>query len=431
MRAADATRRSGAAAAAAGPGETDRREFLKLLGLGGTLPLLEPGLLHAAPPRAPGEDAQEPRSIYERLLGVRPVINAAGPLTSVGGSVMPREVVDALAEASRHFVDLDQLNAAAGARLAAITGAEAAMVTSGAFGGMVLAAAACLAGSDTERMAALPHPTWPRRELVIQRAQQFVYDHAYTNAGMTIVAVDTAEEMLAAIGERTAMIAGIANVEKWNRPGVILPERLIEIGRRTGVPVFLDAAGEVPPVSNLQRYTRMGADLVTFSGGKGLRGPGSTGILAGRTDLIASARAQTSPHSGIGRGMKVDKEEIVGLLVAVERFLRLDHDAELRRQRARAGVIRDRLAGVAGLRLGADDSMGPGVVLAWDEDDIPISYREFGQRMREGEPPIAVWTFRLLAYSGEPTLFTASLEDGQETVVGERAREVLLAAKAG
>jgi seryl-tRNA(Sec) selenium transferase len=154
----------------------------------------------------------------------------------------------------------------------------------------------------------------------------------------------------------------------------------------------------------------------------------STGILAGRADLIASARAQASPHSGIGRGMKVDKEEIIGLLVAVDRFLALDHDAVLRQQRALAATIRERLAGIPGLRLVDDDAQGPGILLRWDQADIPLSKADFGRRMREGDPPIVVWTARILAFTGEPTLYTASLQDGEAEVVAGRAREVLLTA---
>ncbi|MDQ8757446.1 hypothetical protein RCO27_14540 [Sphingosinicella sp. LHD-64] len=420
-----------------------RRELLGMAGLASAAPLLTwPDRLHASAAGGalnPGLDGAAPASIYERMLGVRTVINAAGAVTAFGGTVLSQEVTDAMAAASRSFVDLNALYQAAGARLAEVTGAEAAMVTSGAFAAMVLAAAACLARDDEQRIAALPQPTWPRRETVLQRAHSTAYDRAYRDAGAMIVYVDTEEEMLAAIGDRTAMIAGLMNIEKMAQPGIIPLERLVALGRRTGVPVYLDASFSITylsDASSLSRYTGMGFDLVGISGGKGLHGPQSTGILAGRADLVASARRQASPiPSALGRGMKVDKEEVIGLLVAVERFLARDSRPLYRRDRARVDAMRERMRDVPGLRVGYEEAFfGPGLVLMWDEADIPLSYPAFVERMRAGERPIAIHiaagpSAYFVADVNGPALFAGYLNDGEDMIVAERAREILLTAR--
>lgn len=410
-----------------------RRNFLRLAGLSGAAPLLAWSV--AAEAATP---AQRRGGVYERMFGVRPVINAAGPVTALGGTLLSSEVTDAMAAASRDFVDLNELYAAAGARLAQVTRSEAAMVTSGAFAAMTLAAAACLAGEDDAKIAALPHPTWLRREVVIQRAHSTAYEQAYRNAGMTIVYVDTEEQMRGAIGDRTAMIAGLINTEKMSVPGIISLERLVAIGKTARVPVYFDASFAVThssPPSNLWRYTQMGADLVGISGGKGLHGPQSTGILAGRADLIASARKHATPAAGaLGRGMKVDKEEVVGLMVAVEQFLNRDAEALQRRDRQRLETMRRRLGEIPGLRLGYDELyFGPGLVLMWDEADIRLSYGDFVKQMLSGPRPI--WIFIAsgpTAYFGAvngPVLYPGYLNDGEDVVVARRAREILLAAR--
>jgi seryl-tRNA(Sec) selenium transferase len=418
------------------PAAIDRRELVKLIGLCAALPL--------SAEAASASTKQQPHpqaSIYDRLLGVRPIINAAGPVTALGGTLLSKEVTAAMAEAARSYVDLKELYSAAGARVAEITKAPAAMVTAGAFSSMSLAAMACLAGDDQEKLAALPHPTWPRREAVLQRAHSTAYDRAFRNAGMTLVYVDTEEQMLAAISERTAMIAGLTMVEKSKLSGIIPLERLVAIGKRAAVPVYLDASfslDQIQDVSVLWRYTQMGADLVGISGGKGMHAPQSTGILAGRADLIAIARAQASPNAaGFGRGMKVDKEEVIGLLVALEQFLVRDHQALYRRDRTRVDAMREYLKDVPGLRLGYEEAFfGPGLVLMWDEAKLALTYDEFVKQMRASERPIAVIiakgpTNYFVADVNGPALFVGALNDGEEALVAKRAREILTAAHRG
>jgi seryl-tRNA(Sec) selenium transferase len=415
------------------PAGLDRRELMKLVGLCAALPLtVEAGAASTK------QHLHSQAGVYDRMLGVRTIINAAGPVTALGGTVLSKEVTAAMAEAARCYVDLKELYSAAGTRLAEITKAPAAMVTAGAFASMSLAAVACLAGDDQQKLAALPHPTWPRREALLQRAHSTAYDRAYRNSGMTLVYVETEDEMLAAISGRTAMIAGLTMVEKSKQPGIITLERLVAIGKRANVPVYLDASfslDQIPDVSVLWRYTQMGADLVGISGGKGLHAPQSSGILAGRADLIAVARDQASPNpAGFGRGMKVDKEEVIGLLVALEQFLARDHQAFYRRDRRRVDTMREYLRDVPGLRLGYEEAFfGPGLVLMWDEAKIPLTQLEFVKQMRASERPIAVIiakgpTTYFVADVNGPALFVGALNDGEDVVVAKRAREILLAA---
>lgn len=420
-----------------GEGGLGRRGFLGLAGLGGAAPLLLPaGSLHAFPtPPRPGD------GVFERMFGLRTVINASGPVTALGGTLLSREVTEAMAEASRGFVDLNALYAAAGNRLARFARTEAAMVTSGAFAAMTLGAAACLAGTDPDRLAALPEADWPRREALIQRLHSTAYDQAYRNAGMTIVYVDTEEELRAAIGERTAMIAGLVNTDKMTDPGIIPLERLVSIGRGAGVPVLFDASFSVTHCSSpssLWRYTQMGADLLAISGGKGLHGPQSTGILAGRADLVATARKLASPiPASLGRGMKVDKEEVVGLVVAIDQFLARDAGAIYRRDVARVETMKRHMRDIPGIRLGYEEAFfGPGLVLMWDQADIPLGYGDFVGKMQQGEQPIALLvasgpTAYFVAEVNGPALFAGYLNDGEEVIVAERARAILLGALRG
>jgi L-seryl-tRNA(Ser) seleniumtransferase len=395
-----------------------RREFFGTGIVAGVLGALGVRSAPAEPLRANPPD----HSIYMRLLGVRPHLAGHGYTTVVGGSRMPVEVHRAMTEAGEHFVDLFELNEAAGRRLAEVTKAEAAIVTSGSFSGLLLGAAACLSGKDPERVQALPQPTWPKRELVTQKAHRVAYDKAYQVAGMTIVEVETREQLANAVGPKTAMIHAIASVERRHdrTPDVMLPQEVIAIGKRAGVPVLVDLAAELPPVSNLTRYTDMGADLIVISGGKGLRGPQSTGILAGRRDLIDAARLHAFPNTGLGRGMKVGKEEVIGLIAAVNRFLELDHDALQLQWIRTARYVAGELQGVPGLKaeyvparmtvLGYD-----AVELTWDPKTIPLTPDQARQKLRDGEPRII--------FSGT-TFITRNLENGEEVVVARRLRQL-------
>jgi L-seryl-tRNA(Ser) seleniumtransferase len=361
-------------------------------------------------------------SIYTRLLGVRPHLPGHGHTTIYGGSRMPPEVMRAMAEANEEFVDMHQLFDAAGRRVAEVTGAEAGLVTSGSFASLIIGAAACLTGTDEERIQALPHPTWPKHECLMQTAHRFSYDRAYRAAGMTIVDVESREALASSVNDKTAMLSGLASWErKHDRPpDVMLPEEIVALGKKTGVPVFIDVASELPPASNLTRYLEMGADLVAISGGKGIRGPQGTGILVGRKDLIEAARLNAFPYSNLGRGMKVGKEAVIGLIVALNRFVELDHDAYEEEWTRNAKYVCEALQDIPGLsaeyvpaRLTPNgyDS----VRLTWDEKRIPVTLEQARQMLRDGEP-------RLIFNDGD-LFITRNLENGEEVLVVRRLRE--------
>ena len=360
-------------------------------------------------------------SIYMRLFGVMPHLAGHEHTTFVGGSRMPTEVMRAMDEANEYFVDMHELIAAAGRRIAEVTHAEAGLVTAGSFSALILGAAACLTGTDPEKITALPHPTWERRECLIQTGHRFGYDRAYRAAGMTIVEAETREQFVNAISDRTAMIAVLASVERREdpAPSLMMPEEFVEIGRQSGVPVLIDAASEIPPVRNITRYTEMGGDLVVISGGKGIRGPQGSGMLAGRTDLIDAARLHAFPNSNLGRGMKVGKEEIVGLIVALNRWVDLDHEAVIENWNQKSRYLAERLQGIPGLTATYKPSKKgyADVEIAWDETVIPLTLKEAQEKLAEGTPKI-MWF--------DPVFMTRCLQDGEEVVVAERLREFFL-----
>ena len=268
-------------------------------------------------------------TFYERL-GVTRTINAASWITRLGGSIMPPPVVEAMEDASRWFVDMDELNKKAGEVIARFTGAEAGLVTAGSAAGMLLEAAACMAGTDPAKLNRLPDTTGMKSEIVIHRAHRMNYDHSFRVAGATLVeignSVSTDEwELEDAIGENTAAVAYVFALP---HRGELPLAKVAEIAHARGVPVIVDAAAMLPPVENLTRFINEGADMVSFSGGKGVLGPQSTGILCGRADLVEAAYLNGQPNSqGVGRAAKVCKEEIAGLVTALELFVDTDHQA--------------------------------------------------------------------------------------------------------
>ena len=369
-----------------------------------------------------GED-----SVYTRLLDLRPFLSCQGHNTVIGGSRMPDEVIRAMAEANDYFVDMHALNKAAGDYIASVMGAEAALVSAGSFSAMLLGAAGCLTGTDQEKIEALPHPTWDKVECLTQTQHRFNYDRAYRAAGMTIVDADTKQGMIDKISDKTAMIAGLARVYRTpgNPPGTLMPEEIIEIGKQHNIPVLIDAASELPPPDIMTRYSKAGADLVVISGGKGLRGPQSSGILAGRKDLIAAATLNHSPYKAIGRGMKVGKEEIIGIVAAVRRYASLDHDAVLEGWNKKAQYIADVLNEVPGIQAELyDNTQGyNNLRFSWDKGVIPVSGAELYKQLREGEP-------RILINGGgdgpSAGLTTQCMRDGDEIFAARGVKQALL-----
>lgn len=280
-------------------------------------------------------------AIYAEI-GVRPIVNGRGATTAVGGTLMHPAVLAAMTEAAQAFVELDALNARVGTRIAALTGMEAGYVTCGSAAGMAIAAAACIAGTDPERIARLPDSDGMANEIVVHRAHRINYDQMLRVGGGRLIEIGTPEntavsELERAITERTAAIFYVDS--RHTSPGALDFATVVAIAHARYVPVIVDAASTLPPIDHLRQWGRWGADLVIFSGGKGLRGPQDSGLLAGRADLIAAARANGSPHAAVGRGMKVSKEAMAGLWKAIEIFLATDHEAEYQRRLAQAEIL--------------------------------------------------------------------------------------------
>jgi len=401
-----------------------RRQFL-----GATLAIGARPTLTRETPDEVAADLKD--NIYTRVLGVRPHLGAHEHITRLGGSRMTSEVIDALVEANRYFVDMNELNDAAGERIAEVLGAEAAMVTAGGFSAMLLGAAACLTGMDSHKADALPQPDWPKRECLIQTRHRFDYDRAYRAAGMTIVEGETKTELVAKISEKTALIAVLAAVEEQREYGppkpkkralppeayVLMPDALIAIGKKAGVPVLVDMASDLPPASNLTRWVKAGADLVVISGGKGLRGPQSTGILAGRKDLIAAARLNAAPNGNIGRGMKVGKEEVVALVVALQNYVARDHDKDIEDWARKARRLAASLQGIPGLtaEVAVNTKGYADVDLSWDKGVIPLTHEELKRRLMAGSPR--------MTYDGT-TVRVRQLTDAEVELVGRTLRRV-------
>ena len=292
-------------------------------------------------------------SAYERL-GVAPIINAAGSITRLGGSRTRPETLELMAQAARVMVNIDDLNRAAGKELARLTGAEAGFVCSGAAGGLVLQAAAVIAGNDPVKMRQLPNTDGLKNEIAIHTMHRFPYDQAYRAAGARLVEFGDylfthPWQLEGAINERTAAVAYLLAPFSSNR---VLPlETVCEIAHAHDVPVIVDAASMLPPRANLYRYLRAGSDMVVYSGGKGIRGPQGSGILVGRADLIEAAAAQANPAQFLGRGMKVAKEEVIGLVASLAAFVEEDEAAEMEAYRAMVQPVVDALVELPGLRV--------------------------------------------------------------------------------
>jgi uncharacterized pyridoxal phosphate-dependent enzyme len=364
--------------------------------------------------------------VYERL-GVRPVINARGMNTMASGSLMPPEVLAAMTEAATAFVDMAELNARVGARIAALIGVEAAHVTSGSAGGLLLAAAACLAGENPERIAQLPDTEGIPNEIVIQKSQRIWYDQALRTAGARLVVVGdeqtcTEQEVEAAISPRTAALICIISPRRGER--AVPVDRMAAIAHAHGLPLIVDAASTLPPSSHLTRWTDQGADLVIYSGGKGIRGPQGSGLLLGRADLIRAAAANGAPNAAVGRPCKVSKEDLVGLVTALERFLATDHQLEWDRHLVEARQIAAAIENLAGVEVTIEDDQrvwtAPTVLIRIDRDS-GLTAEGVLEALKRGEPPILVRVF----HDGRLLIDPHNLSGDQAEVVARRLREEL------
>jgi L-seryl-tRNA(Ser) seleniumtransferase len=306
---------------------------------------------------------------------------------------MPKEVREAMAEAASCFVPLIELQHTAGARIAELIGVPAALVSAGAASAIQLATAACIAGKDPDKIRKLPQSEGMANEVVMVKQHRMGFDHAARASGAKIVEVDTLDELRDAIGPRTAMLF---YVHIFEPKGKISRADFLRAGKDANVPVFNDAAAELPPHHNLWTIVEEGFDLVAFSGGKGLRGPQASGLLVGRADLIEAAALNNNPYSDtIGRKMKVGKEEIMALLRAVEIYARRDHAADQRLWRSFMERVDKEVRNLSTVRTeiyvpGPGGHPVPYLRVQWAQERLGLSYEECGRRLREGEPRVEV-----------------------------------------
>ncbi|NAS10746.1 aminotransferase class V-fold PLP-dependent enzyme [Poritiphilus flavus] len=398
-----------------------RRKVLKTLsgvplvgGLIGT-GLLTPQILkaNAAPPAA--------RNFFKEL-GLRTFINAAGTYTSMTGSLMPDEVVSAISYGATEYVDLDQLHDKVGERIAELLECEYATVSSGAFGAMTIGLAGVICGMDTEKVSQLPNTDGLKNEVILQEAHNIGYTHALTNTGAKLVRIKTAKELEKAINKNTAMLWFLnANTEE----GEIKWEEFVALGKKHNIPTFIDCAADVPPVENLFKFTKMGFDLVAFSGGKGIRGPQSAGLLLGKRKYIEAARLHTPPRgTTIARGMKVNKEEVLGMMVALEMYLQKDHKQEWELWENQIKLISDSALSVVGveteIHVPPHANHVPSLRIKWDQNAVKISPPDARKALMDGHPAIStVGNDEMIGIT------TWMMVPGQERIVAHRVKEVL------
>jgi L-seryl-tRNA(Ser) seleniumtransferase len=395
---------------------TKRRDLLKGLI---TLPLA--GAITGSGAHA--QPAAEPTRDYFKELGVRTFINAAGTYTILTASMMPPEVMRAINFASLQYVRLEELQQKAGERIAELLKCEAAMVTAGAASAITLGTAGVVTGGDPDKVKRIPNDlTGMKSEVIIQKSHRVGYDHGIRNCGVKIVEVETKKDLEAAISEKTAMMWFYNN---QNPIGQIRDEEWVAVARKHGIPTFNDCAADVPPVENFWKYTQMGFDLVCFSGGKGIRGPQSAGLLLGRKPLIDAALKNASPNGdSVGRGMKVNKEEILGMLVAVEVFLAKDHAAEWKMWENQIKMIQDAALSVPGVKAEVHvpeiANHVPALTISWNNNKVKASASDIRDALRTGHPSIETM-------GGKDTIdiTTWMMNPGEERIVAKRVKELL------
>lgn len=359
---------------------------------------------------------------FFKELGVKPIINASVTMTFLSGSLMLPEVMEAINSTSHDFVNMYDLQDKVGARIAEMLQCEAAMVTSGAACAMTLATAACMTGSDQELIDLLPDLPGPRREVIIQKSHRYVFDHAVRITGIKFVEVEGPEEMDQAFNDNTVM-ALFFNAARMHS---VSHEEFVAICKKHDIPSFIDAAADAPPKENLFKYQKIGFDLVTFSGGKMLRGPQSAGLLFGRKDLIEAAKLNHSPHEcPIGRPMKVNKEEMFGMYAALKAYLERDHEKEWQEWLNRADRISSSITKVSSVKSETYVEPGPAnafpsLHVTWDQNKVKISPKEVVEALESGTPGIVT-----TSHGDTLNVGVVLLRQDQVDIVAGRVKEVL------
>ena len=398
---------------------TDRRSFLKGMStLSATTVLASNTALATAEETAPERD-------YFKEIGVKPFINAAAAYSAYGGRNMWPAVVEAMEYARKRNVIMEELHDAVGQHLASIIGCEAAMVTGGATSAMTLGTAACITGTNQELIRRVPDLRGMKNEVIIQKSHRYAYDHGARSAGVHFVEVETVEELEAAINEKTAMLFFFfLNDAK----GAIKLKEFAALGKKHGIPTLIDGSNSVPPLGRLSEYLDAGFDLAAFSGGKGLRGPYSAGMLLGRSDLIEAAWLNNSPHSDtVGRGMKVSKEEVLGMLAAVEFSLTFNYSVENVRETRLTNLIAHKLSVFPGITTKVSyprtEGGRPHLQIFWDKSKTPLTVEQAQKELEDGDPSIR--TAYLGLADGELEVGCAMLKDDEVDILVRRIGEVL------
>jgi L-seryl-tRNA(Ser) seleniumtransferase len=400
-----------------------RRDLLKYASM---LPIGTGVAAGLIPTKAFAKAPAAKRNILKEL-GIRTFINAAGTYTAMTASLMHDEVVETIKQSAKQFAMLDEVQDKVGEKIAELCHAEAATVTAGCWSALVLGTAGVLTGMDMKKVAQLPNVTGMKSEVIVQKGHNIGYVHALTNTGAIIVEIETAQELEKAINEKTAMMWFL---NTYAPMGKIQHEEWVAVAKKHKIPTMIDMAADVPPVSNLWKYNELGFDLVCISGGKAMCGPQSAGILMGRKDLIAAARLSAPPRGGnIGRGMKVNKEEIVGMYVALEKYINQDHDAEWKMWESKIDFIKTAVNSVEGVTTEISvppiANHTPLLFIKWDESKVKTSNKDLMLKLRNGSPSIEV-----MANGTGINITVFMLQEGEEKIVAKRVREELLLAKA-
>ena len=408
-----------------------RRELIRRGGVLGSFIALPGSVLGEA--QAPGTSAAAASSLglqsadVYKSIGVRPLINARGTFTIISGSTMLPEVRAAMDAAAKKYVHLDELADAVGARLAVLTGAEWGLVTNGCSAGLTLASAACVAGGNPDLHVRLPNLSgFAKDEAIIPTHSRNVYDAAIRSVGLRVVEVSTPAELEAALGPRTALIYVMASPRVDESP--LSVKAMAPIASAKGVPILVDAAAEILTVPNV--HLQNGATLVAYSGGKCLRGPQTGGLLLGRKDLVKAAWVHSAPHHGVTRSLKVGKEDAIGMLMAVEMWVKRDHDAEWKRWTAWLDHIAQRLSSIPGITTTIAQPNGlsnrtPSLRIQWDREKLGLAGDAVARAMLDGDPRIA-----LSGGGGAPPMTGVSvtpymMEAGEERIVADRLHALL------
>ena len=422
--------------------EPSRRGFMKMLAASPLLAQIAAQGLYVKSAAAMGLDPKS--NVYSRL-GVKTVINCRGTWTYLSGSLQFPEAREAQAEAGRYFVNMVELHHAVGRRLAELTGAESGVITSGAAGAMAAATAACMAGSDPQKIWQLPDTTGLKHEVIMVGGRS-AFDSAIRLTGAKLVLVDKPDDIANAITPNTAMIYTTDLKEKLDREAAI--------AKQHNVPMLLDDAAGIPPIDNIKLYAKMKLDLYTFSGGKGLRGPQCSGVLLGRKDLIEAAVRNSCPYEGaVCRPMKVGKEEVIGCLTAIETWLNTDSKKLYDQWNARVDRIAKLVNTVPGVQteiyIPDDGNRYPTLRVSWDQEAWGFGIKDCVQKLREGDPVIEVLGIdnpslvsavhegiekpkpnpKELKKQNHIELVSMTIQPGEEMIVGDRLRSILSSAR--